>query len=123
MTNKQAYQNALDSQNASNASGLIHSLAEALEPIWEEARSKGEGTDYVNTHPIMVLFLEQLVHLSGQNLCHARYSAAYKACVKGAQITEVTCPQCEGEDIYCRYCDGSRKVTENSAKEWHRQNP
>lgn len=85
MAMKDEYQAALDSQNACNSSGLIRSLARATEAIWEEARQAGKGTDYVNCHPIIVLYLEQLAHLSGTMLSHPRYSEAYAACELGAK--------------------------------------
>ena len=70
------YQRALDSQSACNASGLIHSLNETLEQIWEEAREKGEGTDWVSGHPIVRLYAEQLMWLSRKT----DYFEAYRVC-------------------------------------------
>ena len=64
MTNtKKDYQRALDVQNACNASGVIHSLAEAVDKVWEDARANGQGTDYVNTHPIVRMYVEKLYDL------------------------------------------------------------
>ena len=74
---KRAYEMALLSQSACNLSGLVHSLAEAMELIWEEARNQGQGTDYVNTHPIVRLYVEQMTFL-----CRADYSASYRACLE-----------------------------------------
>jgi len=86
---KHDYQGAMDSQSACNASGLIHSLADVTERIWKEARIKGEGTDFVNTHPIVVLYVTQLAHLSGARgrLDPARdaYAVAYQECEQGAK--------------------------------------
>jgi len=37
--------------------------------------------------------------------------------------TTITCPQCEGVPEMCNgYCEGTGKVTTNSAAEWNRQN-
>jgi hypothetical protein len=66
------YEKAMFSQNACNASGLIHSLAEVTEKIWVEARALGKGTEYVNNHPILRLYIEQLQHL-----CRTSYSDAH----------------------------------------------
>jgi hypothetical protein len=74
---KRAYEMALLSQGACNLSGLAHSLAEAMELIWEEAGKNGQGTDYVNTHPIVRLYLEQMNYL-----CRADYSESYIACIE-----------------------------------------
>jgi hypothetical protein len=74
---KRAYEMALLSQGACNLSGLAHSLAEAMGLIWEEARNQGQGTDYVNTHPIVRLYVEQMTFL-----CRADYSASYRTCLE-----------------------------------------
>ena len=74
---KREYEMALLSQGACNLSGLVHSLAEAMELIWEEATEQGQGTDYVNNHPIVRLYMEQMSFL-----CRADYSASYKTCLE-----------------------------------------
>ena len=55
---KREYEMALLSQGACNLSGLAHALSKAMELIWEEAREQGQGTDYVNSHPIVRLYME-----------------------------------------------------------------
>ena len=61
------YELALLAQSASNASGLIHSLAsEVLPVVWQEATAKGEGTEYVCRHPVIFMFLYQLMFLNGK---------------------------------------------------------
>ena len=72
---KSLYEMALLSQGACNLSGLAYSLAEAMELIWLEAREQGQGTDYVNCHPIVRLYMEQMSFL-----CRADYFASYKTC-------------------------------------------
>ena len=74
---KRAYEMALLSQSACNLSGLVHSLAEAMELLWEEANEQAKATDYVNNHPIVRLYLEQMTFL-----CQADYSASYQACLE-----------------------------------------
>ena len=74
---QRAYKMALLSQGACNLSGLAHSLAEAVELIWEEATEQGQGTDYVNSHPIVRLYVEQMSFL-----CRADYSASYRICLE-----------------------------------------
>ena len=73
---KRAYEMALLSQSACNLSGLVHSLAYAVELIWQEANEQGQGTDYVNNHPIVRLYVEQMSFL-----CRADYSASYRTCL------------------------------------------
>jgi len=65
------YDNAILSQSACNLSGLVHSLSEVLPRIWEESN----GTNEVNNHPIVRMYLEQFNHL-----CRAEYSASYSHC-------------------------------------------
>jgi len=72
---RKEYEMALLSQDACNLSGLVHSLSKAMELIWEEATEQGQGTNYVNNHPIVRLYLEQMSYL-----CQADYSASYKTC-------------------------------------------
>jgi len=72
---KSLYQMALLSQGACNLSGLAYSLAEAMELIWQEAREQEQGTDYVNNHAIVRLYMEQMSFL-----CRSDYFASYKTC-------------------------------------------
>ena len=79
---------AMHSQSACNASALILSLADQMDAIWTEARDLGKGTEYVNGHPLVVMFTTQLAHLAGlgtvdadayakaSNLCEARLERA-----------------------------------------------
>jgi hypothetical protein len=74
---KREYEMALLSQSACNLSGLVHHLSKAMELIWEEAREQGQGTDYVNNHPIVRLYVEQMSFL-----CRADYSKSYQTCLE-----------------------------------------
>jgi hypothetical protein len=78
------YRQALLSQGACNLSGLARSLAEEIIPqVREEARARGEGTDYVNSHPAVRLFLEQMIWL-----CRRDYFEAYRICEERAGEAE-----------------------------------
>ena len=55
---------ALLSQTACNASGLIHELSKIVTRLWDQANRESRGTDWVNRHPVVVLFVAQLSHLS-----------------------------------------------------------
>lgn len=89
MTIQQAAQQALDIQNASNLSGVAITLSETLtETIWPEALRIGRGTEWVNQHPIVTLFLDKLNSLNRiQCFCDSdrRVSSAYDAVHKMAQ--------------------------------------
>ena len=71
------YADALMVQSACNLSGVVHSFSEILSRLVKEAQELGKGTDWVNQHPICVLFAEQIKHLSGDN-----YSEAYQICTE-----------------------------------------
>lgn len=62
--NKAVYERALQTMQACNLSGLAHDLSEAVSQIWEEAQERGEGTDYVNTHPVVRLYVDQMCLLA-----------------------------------------------------------
>lgn len=66
MTYKRAAELSLQCQDAVNLSGVLASFKQAVhEAIWPEARKNEKGTDYVNKHPIVFLFLYQLMALNG----------------------------------------------------------
>jgi hypothetical protein len=76
----QDYQDALDAQSACNLSGIIHSWSKVMPKIWATAHELGKGTDWVNQHPICVLYTEQAKHLT--TLSGDRYSMAYSVCIE-----------------------------------------
>ena len=60
-----AAQTALDVQNAINLSGLLHTLDQIVtDVLWPEARKLGKGTEFVNTHCVVTLFLFKLMALN-----------------------------------------------------------
>lgn len=84
-------QSALDSQSACNLSGIIHSWSRILGFLWEYSRIFNKpGTEWVNNHPINVLFITQACHLSGAGLPSGdRYFKAHEHCeilAKGEEI-------------------------------------
>ena len=75
-TMQEAAQTALDVQDAVNLSGVLAAFHEIVSNvIWREARRLGQGTDFVNRHPICTLFLSKLTDL---NAGEAEFSRAYK---------------------------------------------
>lgn len=82
---KDDYQKALDAQPASNLSGIVHSFHQIVLRVWEEAEKRDKGTNWVNAHPICILFVEQIMHLScGRNM--GAYTEAYRICTKEAEV-------------------------------------
>ena len=84
---QQAARTALEVQDASNLSGVVHSLDEIVtNAIWPAARRQGKGTEYVNTHPIVELFLHKLTSLNNSDCfcsaCVSKYSHATAECEK-----------------------------------------
>jgi hypothetical protein len=59
------WNDAINVQSACNLSGVAHSLSRAVAAIWDEAHAQGKGTQWVNQHPIVVLYVAQLAALSG----------------------------------------------------------
>jgi uncharacterized protein YfaT (DUF1175 family) len=91
MMQKNLYQDAIELQDASNASGVVHWLSrEALPFIWNEIRQEdGTGTADVNAHPIMVLTVDKLASLAHMNDYGStsldRYAEAYRLCEQRAE--------------------------------------
>lgn len=57
---------AVQCQDACNLSGVLHDFDRIVQTeIWAEARRVGGGTQFVNTHPITVLFVYKLATLCG----------------------------------------------------------
>lgn len=80
---KKDYQDALVIQSACNLSGVVHSFSEVLVRLVKEAQEQGRGTDWINTHPICVLFAEQIQHLANGE---TNYFKAYKICEEWANL-------------------------------------
>lgn len=104
MTLQQAAQTALDVQDACNLSGVVRSFHTiVMEVLWPEARKLGKGTDWVNQHPIVSLFLDKLASLNRtQCLCSHNMDAFSKAC---RQVEELA----SGKDQST--CGHSQKLT------------
>jgi hypothetical protein len=77
------YHTALNAGSACNLSGVVHSFSGVLTRIWDEAREQGEGTNWVNQHPISRMYAYAINKLSygdfGGDL--DQYVNAYNACL------------------------------------------
>lgn len=49
---------------ACNLSGLSHDFPRVMEAVWDDVRSRGEGTDAANHHPLAVLWLVKMAELA-----------------------------------------------------------
>lgn len=81
------YARAILVQDACNLSGIVHAWHEVVSKIWEEANVKGKGTDWVNTHPINVLFANKIYSLTHSHVDDDSLSAfayAYGICQEKA---------------------------------------
>ena len=87
MLTKVDYKNALWAQDACNLSGVAHSFSRVMSKIWDEADRLGKGTDWVNTHPIAVLYASKIASLSGSELV-GRFEMAYAECERLAETEE-----------------------------------
>ncbi len=79
------YLGALQSQNASNPSGLILSFSQVAGDLWEElGLNNCRGTAEFSRHPIVRLYLEQINFLCGltteEGPTCLKYSEAYRLC-------------------------------------------
>ena len=81
------WQNAIDVQDACNLSGVVHTFSDVISRIWWEANKRGEGTNWVNTHPIVVLYVSKLATLSDSDSCLA-FSRAYETVTKHLEETK-----------------------------------
>ena len=87
MIERKHWQAAMDSQCACNLSGIVHSYSKVMTVIWDEANRVSQGTDWVNTHPIAVLYATQVGHLTGVSICgdtevYGKAHAAVEAALK-----------------------------------------
>jgi hypothetical protein len=64
MISKETYKEVWSAMDACNSSGVIHSLDKWIDAIWAEAKELGKGTDYVNSHPIIVIVVDKLLQLA-----------------------------------------------------------
>lgn len=74
-TIQEAAQRALQVQNACNLSGIVRTFADITPILWSEARSLGHGTDWVNRHPISVMFSRKIASLTGSEVSEILSSA------------------------------------------------
>lgn len=84
------FEQTLQMLDACNAGALVPDLAALIPRIWDEARFYGKGTDFVATHPVMVLWVGKIASLAyGQEPPYEKWVLAYhyvQARVKGVVV-------------------------------------
>ena len=70
-TIQQEAQECLNAQEGVNVSGIVQSFNRAMSTIWNEAHEIGQGKEWVTSHPIVALYLDKLVQLSGSTRDYA----------------------------------------------------
>ncbi len=92
MTIQEAAQSAILCQDACNLSGILASFHNVvMDVLWPEARRLGKATEFVNTHPIVTLFLDKLASLNlSQCVCsdskesyYSAYAEVERTCTRG----------------------------------------
>ena len=98
----QLAQDAIFVQDARNISGVIHALDRTMSKIADISRANCTGTDWLNKHPIIVLFADKLASMAGvqgiSSESQTAYGRAYDACRDMAGIDEkgeTLCPACQ----------------------------
>lgn len=85
MTLQEAAQEAIVVQDACNLSGVVHSFSRILtEVLWPEARKQEKGTDWVNRHPISIMFSSKIASLTHSET-DSEFSYAYDRCKQMAE--------------------------------------
>lgn len=81
-TLRKVCQNALDVQCACNLSGVVHTFSRDITLLWDICRAVGGcGTDWVNTHPVCVLYADKIVSLSSSGVTTGdNYGNAWSHC-------------------------------------------
>jgi hypothetical protein len=80
------WQEALDIQDACNISGLLRDLPRVLDAVHGDAHARGQGTDYVNTHPLLRLWLDKCCALAGLTVQQRPVLDAYQAAVEAGAV-------------------------------------
>lgn len=76
---KNAAKDAMIIQDASNLSGVVHSWSRHMNAINDESRRLGKGTDWVNNHPVNILFADKVADMTGRG---DNFGDAYTECAK-----------------------------------------
>lgn len=86
------YADAIAVQNACNLSGVAHSFSRILKHIFQESQLAQQGTEWINHHPICVLYTHQMTFLAGRE-CFTdgnavSYAEAHEYCYQRSLVNE-----------------------------------
>ncbi len=79
MLTQKDWKSAIDVQDACNLSAVVHAWSVLLTKLWKEAEQTGEGTDWVNKHPLCVMYASKVASLTGAEDVMA-FCEAYDRC-------------------------------------------
>jgi hypothetical protein len=83
------YRLALQVQDASNPNGVVNTLANEIMPaIRNEPGYREQGTAYLSTHPVLILFLDKLASMTGHWLSGDDLSDYWQDCTTKAEGLE-----------------------------------
>lgn len=75
------YKDAIQVQDACNLSGVVHTFSRIVTKIWEEANMNQKSTDWVNHHPIAILYADKIAHLAtGSTIDSPEVTKAWQIC-------------------------------------------
>ena len=86
MTMQDIAQQALFAQDACNLSGLVYALGNMMDAICAEDREHNHGTEWKNTHPVMVLMLNKMAGLARADDNFSRAYDAVKQMASGEKL-------------------------------------
>lgn len=79
---KQWAATALNVQDACNLTAVVRAFGQVMTDLSESNGLMVRDTDWLNTHPLVVMFTDKCAHLSGvQDVGNDVFSAAYEWCV------------------------------------------
>lgn len=83
---KEDYQKAINVLDACNLSGVVHGFSCVMKKIHFESIKQNKGTDFKNTHPIVVLYAEKIAQLT-RLMSHdiMVFHEAYQICKERAE--------------------------------------
>jgi hypothetical protein len=84
MTLQEAAKLSMACQDACNLTGVLYSWARVGPVLWAEANRLGKGTDWVNSHPVNILFASKLASLTHCESA-STFSTAWDAACKLAE--------------------------------------
>ena len=89
---------ALDVQDACNLTGVLNAYSELGTILWQRSNALNKGTNWVNCHPLSVLFADKIAQLAGvQNLGTEAFRKAYSWARKAAEVRDETLASWEYE--------------------------